>query len=357
MKNSSGKLQFELKKRISKFISNNPHLLEDKILLEQLLAKQIKQVFNNNQKTQDKEITILVSDIRGFSSLSEQFKGIEVVTMLNNYFLHMNKVIANYGGIIDKYMGDSIMVLFGFPTQKDDDAKRAIACAVEMQIAMNKVNKDNIKSGFPELFMGIGINTGLVSSGLIGSDLHHEFTVIGNGVNLASRIESHSLRGQILISENTHSIVKKQVQIGNTNKVRIKGRTDFIKLYEVLSINWLTTLKVPKREIRSSPRISIDTEFLYQLLDGKKILPTQHIGRIKDMSYYGLLVILDFKLELLTNIKLSLALSILGERKNIYAKIMSVRNIDGGYGCGLEYTSLDETSEVAIKDYIDRIIE
>ena len=142
-----------------------------------------------NEAAHSSEVTILLSDIRGFTALSENYPATDIVSMLNHYFTRMNEIIHKYNGIIDKYMGDSIMVLFGVPDSDPEDVSRAVACAVEMQIAMDTVNQDNADSGLPELFMGIGVNTGSVSAGEVGSELHHEYTVIGDGVNLVSCIK------------------------------------------------------------------------------------------------------------------------------------------------------------------------
>lgn len=308
--------------------------------------------------SQDREVTILLSDIRGFTALSERYEAIKIVTMLNNYFSEMNKIIYRYGGVIDKYMGNAIMVLFGITEEAPENVNRAIVCAVEMQITMDKVNKLNKAQGLPDLFMGIGINTGTVSSGYMGSDLHNEYTVIGDEVNLTSRIESHSLRGQVLISEHTYGKVRDYVEIGSINKAYVKGKSEPVKLYEIISSHCQNPIHVPRREIRNSIRVEIDSSFPFQVIDGKDVLDEIHIGQMKDLSYQGLFAIIQQPLAEFTDIKLSLSLSLIGgESRDIYAKIMSIRKHENGYGCGIEFTSLDEQSQQSIKKYIDRIVE
>lgn len=139
---------------------------------------------------EDREVAILLSDLRGFTSISEAYSGDQVIGMLNRYFTHMNEVIARYDGVIDKYIGDAILVLFGVRETQDDDLQRAIACAVEMQLRMDRVNEENEALGLAPMFMGIGINAGMVTAGALGSDLHFEYSVIGDEVNLTSRIEA-----------------------------------------------------------------------------------------------------------------------------------------------------------------------
>lgn len=303
------------------------------------------------------EVSILLSDIRGFTSISERHNADQIVEMLNTYFAHMNEVILRYDGVIDKYIGDAILVLFGAPRSREDDPLRAVSCAIEMQIAMDRVNQLNREHDLPELFIGIGINTGTVSAGQVGSDLYNEYTVIGDGVNLASRIEAHSLRGQILISEHTQAKVGKTIEVGHLNSARVKGKNEPVKFYEVTGLNGSDTLKVPRREVRTSIRVEVDSKFTFQIVEGKGVLPEIYEGHLKDVSYNGFFAILPDALETFTDIKITLSLSLLGgDMREIYAKVMSIRELPTGYGCGVKFTSLDDESRQAIKDLIDRII-
>jgi len=355
MKSYSKQRQAELIDQVfSEIVQRHPSADQ---ALKSKISTLLDDFFTESESTQNREVTILLSDIRGFTALSERYEAIKIVTMLNNYFSEMNKIIMHHGGVIDKYMGDAIMVLFGISENAPDNVNKAIVCAVEMQIAMDKVNKMNQASALPELFMGIGINTGIVSSGYMGSDLHNEYTVIGDEVNLTSRIESHSLRGQVLVSEHTYEKVKDYVEIGSINKVRVKGKSDLVKLYEIVASHWKHSLEVPRREIRNSVRVEINTSFPFQIVKGKEVLAEIYTGQMKDLSYQGGFSIIQQPLEAMTDIMLSLSLSVIGgETRDIYGKIMSSRKIQGGYGCGIEFTALDGESKQSIKNYIDQII-
>lgn len=309
------------------------------------------------EKTQ--EVTILLSDIRGFTAISERYTASQILQMLNLYFSYMNPIILKYGGMIDKYMGDAILVVFGEPSASPEDALNAVACAIEMQLAMDTVNHHNKTLGFPEIFAGIGLNTDTVSSGQLGTDIHNEFTVIGDGVNLASRIESHSLRGQILISQYTWERVKDAVQIGQVNQVQVKGKSQAVELLEVTSIDYHgLRLEVPRREVRSCIRLEMNTPFEFQLIKGKQVLPDYLQGTIRDLSYNGLFATANEAIAPLTNIRFTLSLNLLGGKpRDIYAKIVSARELQAGeYGYGIEFTMLDEESQQSIKNFIDRII-
>lgn len=309
-------------------------------------------------ETENKKVTLLLSDLRGFTGLFESTRAEDVVDMLNRYFAQMNEIIAQYEGNIDKYMGDSIMAVFGLLDNREDDALRAVACAVEMQLAMDDVNRTNQELGLPPLHMGIGLNTGTVTAGLLGSHLHNEFTVIGNEVNLVSRIEAQTLRGQILLSENCYREVAGQVEVAAPNAIRVKGSEKIITIYELLSIQWPLPMIVPRREVRSCPRATFDAPFEFQLVESKQVLPEIYHGRIKDMSYQGLFALIPHMEPPPTDIKLSFSPSLLTrETRPIYAKIQSVRPVGDRLGCGIEFTSMDPDCQQALKDFVDRIIE
>ena len=147
--------------------------------------------------------TILMADLRGFTSLSERLPAQDVVAMLNIYLETMTEIIQKYQGTIDEFIGDAILVIFGAPILRPDDPQRAVACAVEMQLAVTSVNERNRRAGYPEVALGIGINTGEVVMGNIGSQKRIKYAVVGRAVNLTARIESYTVGGQIFISEST----------------------------------------------------------------------------------------------------------------------------------------------------------
>jgi len=184
---------------------------------DEKLRQRLKLLFNSKIEkeidTETKEVAVLLSDLRGFTAMSENFPATSVIGMLNRYFAKMSKIIvSDYDGTIDNLMGDGMMILFGAHEKRGGDLKRALACAVEMQIAMDEINEENKILGLPELFMGIGINTGVVAVGKLGSDYYSEYTVIGDEVNIAARVEAYSLRGQILISSNVYEKAKNSLK-------------------------------------------------------------------------------------------------------------------------------------------------
>ena len=312
---------------------------------------------NTGMVPESRSVTILLSDIRGFTALAETFSAMTVMEMLNRYFSNMTNVIVKHGGTIDKLMGDSIMVLFGAPHSAYNDVERAIACAVEMQQAMSEFNEQNILLGLPEMYMGIGINSGEVVAGLVGSEHHREYTVIGDEVNLTSRIEAQSLRGQILISEKTYLLAKSFVLVGEPNKVQVKGKREAVCLYDLMGTTRPRAMTVPRREIRKSPRISVQMPCFFQRLEGKLVQLEQFRGEVIDIGYNGLLMTSPVPLEAFSEIKIVVSLQLLGaETTDIYARVIKAERGGSGFNCSLEFTSMDMAGQQTIKRFVDNLI-
>ena len=313
---------------------------------------------NDNQDSQTKIVCILLSDLRGFTAMSEVHSAANLMKLLNRYFSKMSEIIFRHNGTIDKFMGDSIMALFGAPVSQPDDLQRAITCAIEMQLAMEEINEGNRNLGFDEIFMGIGINIGEVVAGNLGSVLHSEYTVIGDEVNLTSRVESHSLRGQVLLSENAYLLAKDYIEIGNVNEVFVKGKKNIVLMYEILSTSKPNKLVVPKREIRRSPRVEVDMPINFYIVDGKSILPEERTGKIIDMSYGGLMIKTPFALKVHSQIKFVLSLSLMGHRNSeVYATLLSVNEGEDEFKSQLEFTAIEPEAKRELKEFIDSVVE
>lgn len=140
-----------------------------------------------------RSVTIMMTDLRGFTALSERLEPEKVVQMLNTYFEIMVEVVLKYNGTINEIIGDALLVIFGAPQEMSDRAQQAIACSIEMQNAMSQVNQENRAQGLPELEMGIGLNETEVIVGNIGSSKRSKYAVVGSGVNMTSRIENRVL--------------------------------------------------------------------------------------------------------------------------------------------------------------------
>ena len=181
-------------------------------------------------------VTILMSDLRGFTMLCERTEPKALITMLNHYFEEMYEEISRYKGTIIEFLGDGMFILFGAPSVSEKHADDAVACAVAMQNRMSAVNEWNIERGYEPLSMGIGINTGDVILGNIGSVQRTKYGVMGPMVNMAGRIESLTTGGMILISSAARSAVSVDLEIGDSFSCRMKGVHDETQIFRVTGI-------------------------------------------------------------------------------------------------------------------------
>jgi adenylate cyclase len=328
---------------------------------EEAVAKILGNVASHNlsgaEGFSSRDITILLADLRGFTSLSATYPATTVLKLLNRCLITMSEVVFKHQGTIDKFMGDSIMVLFGGAVSPEDDVRRAVLCAVDLQIAMDELNEHYKTLGLPELYLGIGINTGPVMTGTLGSNLYAAYTVIGDEVNLASRIEAFSLRGQVLISQSTFERCGDLAETGEPMEVHVKGKTNPVTLREVLAIPSLGKI-VPRREIRRSPRVTAKMPFSYQVIENDVALPQSHHGMILDIGYHGILAEMDQQLAPLSEIKLNFDLVLIGSRAtDIYAKILKTEKSDQGSLSGLEFTSLSAQNSRDIQLLVQLLIQ
>ena len=197
----------------------------------------VKQMLENPESFKlggvNQTITILFADIRGFTRISEHAPPEKIVGLLNRYFSAMTDIIFAHGGTLDKYLGDGLMALFGAPTATPEDASNALNAAVAMQRRMLGISKELAEEGFPELNVGIGLHTGEVTVGYIGSERRSEYTAIGDAVNTASRLESNAKAGEILMSDATANAAHRRYELKPREPIMVKNRMQPVKLWEV----------------------------------------------------------------------------------------------------------------------------
>lgn len=184
---------------------------------------------------QSKEVVVFFSDIRGFTAFSEKRSPEEVVEMLNEYFGVMVKIINHNGGVVDKFIGDAIMAVWGAPQSSDRDAHKAVRACLEMRKALNELNERRIARGQPPISIGMGLHAGAAISGTIGSDERMEYTVIGNTVNTASRIEASTkaFGADLLISDTVIEKIGEDFKTELAGAAEVKGRSEALKMFKV----------------------------------------------------------------------------------------------------------------------------
>ncbi|MEE9406212.1 MAG: adenylate/guanylate cyclase domain-containing protein [Candidatus Aenigmarchaeota archaeon] len=178
-------------------------------------------------------ITALFADIRGFTALSEKMTPEQVIDMLNHYFGDMTEKVFSHGGTLDKYMGDCLMAFFNAPLKQKDHTIKALKAALEMQASAKELAK---KEGMPAVKYGIGVNTGPAVVGNMGSEKRLDYTIIGDAVNLASRLCSKAEGDKVIIAEGTYRLVKDRVKVKKVGKMGFKGKAKPIMVYEVLEV-------------------------------------------------------------------------------------------------------------------------
>lgn len=180
-----------------------------------------------------RRVSIMMSDIRGFTTLSEHLAPDQVVTLLNRYLGAMTDIIMAHQGTIDEFIGDAILAVFGAPRSCGEDADRAVRCALAMQAAMAGINERNRAEGLPELSTGIAINTGDVIAGNIGSERRSKYGFVGHPMNVTSRIEGQTAGGEILISDSTLSALTGHYRLTGSREIQVKGIEESILVHRV----------------------------------------------------------------------------------------------------------------------------
>jgi adenylate cyclase len=183
-------------------------------------------------------MTVLFSDIRGFTSASERDRPEAIVAQLNQYFSRMVEILFRHHGTLDKFMGDGVMALFGAPLDDPDHAEHAVAAALDMVAALAELNHTWTAEGRPPFEIGIGINTGEMIAGNIGSEAIMSYTAIGDAVNLGARLESLNKEygTRIIISEATRALLRRPYPLRPLGDALVKGRTHAVGIYEVVGV-------------------------------------------------------------------------------------------------------------------------
>jgi adenylate cyclase len=182
------------------------------------------------------EVTMLVADIRGFTAMSEKQPPAAIVAMLNEYFEVMVDILFKHGGTLDKFVGDEIIGLFGAPIPVRDAPMRAVVCALEMQKALREFNVTRASENHEAIRVGIGMNTGQVVTGLIGSSKALQYTAIGDAMNTAARLQSIAKAGEIIVSEGTMRYIAERVEANALAPVEVKGKRDRMRVYNVIGV-------------------------------------------------------------------------------------------------------------------------
>ena len=286
-----------------------------------------------------RQVTVLMSDLRGFTALAERLSPENAITFLNGYLQTMVDLILHYRGTINEIMGDGILVIFGAPMVAADDAERAVACALAMQLAMDGVNARSQERGLPEVEMGIGIHTGDVIVGNIGSERRMKYAAVGAHVNLTGRIESYTTGGQILISESTRQEIASLVSVSRQLQIEAKGARQTLIAWEVTGIGGVHALFL-------HPPPSHMTLLVAPILVRYAVLEDKYVGRhvldgsVVRLSEKGAEIRSSAPVPLLGNLKIWMPESEAGAGPGeIYAKVVE-ESPTSGSGFIVRFTAM-----------------
>ena len=268
-------------------------------------------------------VTIMMTDLRGFTSMCGSMEPEAVVKLLNHYLEAMTRVIARYGGTIDEFIGDAILVVFGAPLPLEHAERRAVACALEMLNQMPDINRWNKEHGLPEVEMGIGVHSGEVVLGNIGSELRAKYGIVGSTINLTSRVESYTVGGQVLISDATRERCGDALTLGTTQVVSPKGVKGTLTIHEVLAVGAPFEVKLQAANEQLTPP-ALPLELGYAVMKEKAAGELSQRAKVVAISQLGLELEVKEELPVLSNLKLAVVGAEGLTPGDLYGKVMRV---------------------------------
>ena len=263
-----------------------------------------------------RDVTILMSDLRGFTALSTKLPADTLITILNHYFEEMIAVIQRWKGTLIEFLGDGIFVVFGAPNDDEDHAEHALSCALEMENSMKSVNEWNALNGYPSLEMGIGINSGPAVVGNIGSEERMKYGCMGETVNLAGRVETFTVGGQVYISERTRAKISAELLITDEQSFMPKGAASPMKIF---AVEGLGAIHMAHKEYVMRDTVRPAEVKFFTIAGSKSVEGEGHTGRVVKVSADEKYAVLesDAHVEAMQNILIDIGGS-------LYAKAVKV---------------------------------
>jgi adenylate cyclase len=318
-----------------------------KYLAPAVVDEMLKDPGNVKLGGETRKLTIMMSDLRGFTATAERLEPEQVLGLLNHYLGTMADIVVDHEGTIDEFIGDAILVIFGAPLARADDARRAVACAVAMQRAMKGINEHNVRHGLPAIEMGIALNTGEVIVGNIGSQKRIKYGVVGSHVNLTARIESNTVGGQVLVSAATLELAGPDIKLGEKQMIVAKGFPQPIPAFEVKGIGGEYDRFLDEVDL-GLVALARPLEVRYRLLMSKNEEGPEQTGRLRSLSATGAVLEGDGALEAFKNLRIRVvAPSGATIEGDLYAKV-----IESGAACTLRFTAVPPEVERFVEEQL-----
>jgi sigma-B regulation protein RsbU (phosphoserine phosphatase) len=300
-----------------------------------------------------REITVLMSDLRGYTRFAEQGDPAWVMEILNDYLARMTDLIIEYGGTINEFIGDAIFAVYGAPIPYRDHAERAAASALAMQRAMDEINQAHIARGRPRFEMGIGIHTGEAVVGNIGSELRAKYAVVGAAVNLAARIEGCTMGGQIFLSPATYECIRALADVAPPVSIEVKGIAAPLLLYELRGIGGRFAQRLPERDTAAERQVDVSLPVTCWMIDGKVVGAEVIAGTVQRLGLQQLAIRFDTPLRPLTNVRLRLTYPVLGhDSDDVYGKVLATEQHNGACVACIGLTSVDPADQKILAGFL-----
>jgi class 3 adenylate cyclase len=270
-------------------------------------------------------VTVLMSDLRGYTRFAEQGDPEEVMEILNGYLARMAEVVIAHGGTINEFIGDAIFAVYGAPVAHLDHAERAAATALAMQAALIDINAEHARRGLPAFEMGIGLHTGEAVVGNIGSEQRAKYAVVGSAVNVASRVESATVGGQILLTARTLAELGGLARVGPPVALQVKGLSEPLTLHELQGLGGRFACDLPVTAPEAEREVAVDLGLECWMIDGKVVRADAVQGRVVRLGRREIHARLQEPPAPLTNVKLRLRYPPPLDRPSeaIYAKVLA----------------------------------
>ncbi len=299
-----------------------------------------------------RKISIMMSDLRGFTSLTSSMKPEDVIKFLNRYLGRMVDIILDHHGIIDEIIGDGILAFFGAPETLENHPELAVACALKMQIAMQDINGQNESDGLPHLEMGVAVNTGEVIVGNIGSEKRTKYGAVGSQVNFTGRVESFTVGGQVLISQATYESLSQKLDIRDAVDVEMKGVPGTVKLFDVRGISGDFEAKLPDRD-ETLVRLTEGVPLLVYGMDQKIISGSGKTAVMTHASLMSAKVVFNDAITKWEDVRMACNVGSSAETNpEIYGKIISVSVLDARNEALVRFTSVSAPAYEMLRELI-----
>jgi adenylate cyclase len=293
-----------------------------------------------------REVTVLFSDLRGFTAFAEKLPPEEVVAILNDHFDLVVAILARHGGFVVDFLGDAVFAAFGALEAHADHPERAVACAIEMQRARAARNEEHRARGWPPMEMGVGIGTGAAVVGNMGSLRRIKYGVVGNVVNVAARIETFTVGGQVLVSEATRQALGERLIAEGPLEVEGKGVSGTLRLWEVLALRGETTTRVLPSAVGSLVLLQRRIEAGVRLVLGKQVDPQVYPARVARLGATGAEFQSEAPLAMFGAVQV-----LLDETLVIDGKVVELTERNGVASALVRFTGVDWENQARIEAY------